>query len=608
MSRMKTVFAGLVVTAMAAVALPASATTDTIQIAASGSSAIWQTIALAAYDNGTCLAGAHKPCQHYTDNAKFNLNDSRPTLNGLGGTLNQDPGDLWIVWDTPSGTQKRNVWVFIKVDSIVGDRCFYASPRCTITQPSGYNWAVTGGKIDPALWGADTVPPADVQALFAGNGVTVNSAASDIRPEDALFESCRVNSLLGNGAPGFGDGLDGLGYGTNPQGTCAQFGATLGQLVGNPIKSGIAGSTATANVLAFNITGHDPFTNATIATPTVLNVGADPIMFVFSRSTTVNPPGLLGATNITDAAAQTVFSGADCDAHVIDAALPAGTAINAYLREPLSGTMTTTEMSVLRRPTKTVPPQAVLGVSQEKNVGAANPLNNPCAAPVGSNRVRGIGTGEVVNGNGANGGVLNSGGANLDGIAYAFFSFGNFSKIKANAKWGYLTLNGVDPIGPLAAFPNQELPQCTVPCTEASIWGSAGTSFPQLRAGNYTAWSTIRFITAAASAAAAKTLVSGSNVFAACSTPDYIPAAAVGGSCSDPGMKIWHTHYQQRDGNDNKLGGSPKNGTFNAAGNPTGGDVGGDAGGCTISSVGLTQTFENNFIQTGVGSCVKDRD
>jgi len=602
---MKTVFAALALAAMAAVALPASAQTDTVLIAASGSSAIWQTMALAAYNRGSCPTGGHHPCQHYTDNAKFNLNDTRPTLNGLGGSINQDPGDLWIVWDTPTGTQTRNVWVFLKVDSIVGDRCFYANPRCTITAPPNYVWSPGGGLIDPGLWGTDIVPPADVQNLFGGSGVSVNSAATDIRPEDALFEQCRVNSSLGNGSGGgFGDGLDGLGYGVNPSGTCPAFGASLAQLVGSPIKSGI--TSATANVLAFNISGHDPFTNNTISPGTILNVGAAPIVFVFSRSTTVNA-GLNGATDITDAAAQTVFSGANCDAHVIDPSIASGTAINVYLREPLSGTMTTTEMSVFRRPTKTVPPQAVLGVSQETNVGGSNPLNNPCLA--GGNRVRGIGTGEVVNGKSGIGGVLNSGGSNLDGIAYAFFSFGNFSKLKANPSFGYLTLNGVDPIG--AGTANQQLPACSsLPCTEASVWGKAGTSFPQLRAGNYSAWSTIRFITSSTSGVAARNLVTGSNKYAARATPDYIPAAAVTTAPNtDPGMTIWHTHYQQRGGNDLPLGGLPTNGTFTlTTHNPIGGDHGGDAGGCTISTVGLTQTFERNFIQASVGSCVKDRD
>jgi len=564
---------------------------------------MWQTLALAAYNQGQCpVPKAGLACFHYTDSTKFNLNDTRPTLKGLQGTTAVDTGDIWIVWDNTAGP---NVWVYIKVDSIVGDRCFFASPRCNITAPTRYNWATAGNKISAVLWGNDAfaVPPA-VQTLFAGRGLPVNTAATDIRPEDALFEQCRVNSRLGNGVAGggFGDGLDGLGYNPNNHpGVCPLFGATLKQLVGTPVSSGIAGSTATANVLAFNILGHDPFTDNPIVAGTSIDVGADPIVFVFSRSSSINT-GLSGASNATDAQLQAVFSGDNCDASEFGLA---SAPIDVYLREPLSGTMTTTEMSVFRRPTKTVLPQAVLGESQEKGVGAAVLKKTACAKG-GGTRTRGIGTGEVVNGNDGVGGVLNSGGANNDGIAYSFFSFGNFSSIADNPNYGYLTLDGVDPIG--AGTVNQELPACSPPCTEASVWGSAGSSFPQLRAGKYTAWSLLRLVTVA-SVANITALVNRSQAYVAGVTPDYIPALAVSGTNSDPGLQIFHSHFHQRDGNDALLGLAPSNGLFNH-GNPTGRDSGGDAGGCTIATAGITPTTDNNFIQTGPGVslCTKDRD
>jgi hypothetical protein len=605
MSRMKALFAMLLVGAITALVPSASAKiTSKVQVGIAGSSGVWQSVALGA-DNYNGTAGAcaslnvavHPPCNHYTDTSKFNLNDTRPTLNGLGGSTNVDTGDIWIVWDSPNGTTQtvRNVWFFIKVDSIVGVRCFYANPRCGVTAPSGYTWGLNSSSlISTALWGNDVVPPSDVQALFAGSGTTVNTAASDIRPEDALFEACRVNSLQGNGVPGFGDGLDGLGYGTISSGTCPQFGAPLSQLVGTPIKSGISGSTATANPLAFNISGHDPFTNDTIATPTVLDIGAYPLVFVFSRSTTVNK-GLKGASNITSSAAQTVFSGANCDAHVIDSGIAAGTAINVYLREPLSGTMTAMEMSVFRRPVETVPAQKVLGLSQEANVGTTNPLSNtPCNSGTGA-RTRGIGTSEVVKG------VQTSGGSSLDGIAYAFNGFGNFSHIAGSASYGYLTLDGVDPIGPyVGEGGTHKLPTCTVPCSETQIWGKAGTSFPSLRAGKYSAWSLIHMITI--SGTQVKDLITTSNAIATGTVPDYIPALAVTGTNPDPGMQIWHTHYQQRDGNDDKIGTAPSNGAFTAGHNPNGADRGGDAGGCTITTVGITTTTDVDFIQVGPGT------
>ena len=614
MSRINAVFVALLLAAMATLSPAASAViTSKGQVVISGSSAAWQSLALAAYNAGACPKASftvHPPCAHYT--STFNLNDTRPTLNGHGGTTNVDAGGVWIVWDSPtSGT--RNVWVFLKVDSIVGDRCFFASPKCNITSPSPF--PAPSNSIASTLWGADSTPPADVQTLFTkSTGPLVNTAATDIRPEDALFESCRVNSALGNGANGgFGDGLDGLGYSPGPAGgtanaagTCAQFGATLGQLVGNPIKSGLSGSTAQANVLAFNIGGKDPFTNQVVTAGTTLDIGADAIVFVVSKTA-----GLASAVHATDTGLQNMFSGTNCNGTEIG-----GTGnTNVYVREPLSGTMTTTETSVFRRPVKTVPPQTHLGVSQETGVKAATLSNTPCTT--GGARTRGIGTGEVVKG------VQTSAGTGTDGIAYTFYSFGNVSKI-TGASYGYLTLDGVDPL----SFASQEFPTCTAPCSEADFPGwttgtgsdVTGNSLPNLRAGKYTAWSLLHLQTTSASSTNVNDLLNTSYKYVVTSTPDYIPAVATsavdhnGITINDPGVAIFHSHYQERDGNDAALGNPPSNGTFNGNNppNPLGTDKGGDAGGCTISTTQAksSATFDKNFIQTGpaISDCAKDRD
>jgi hypothetical protein len=173
--------------------------------------------------------------------------------------------------------------------------------------------------------------------------------------------------------------------------------------------------------------------------------------------------------------------------------------------------------------------------------------------------------------------------------------------------YGYLTLDGVDPIG--AVTVNQELPACTPPCTQALIWCSAGGSFPHLRAGSYSAWSLLRIVTVG-SVASITDLVDRSQAYAAGVTPVYISALAVSGTNSDPGLQIFQSHYQQRSADDNLLGPRPINGPFNAGGNPTGGDRGGDAGGSTISTVGIPSSTDSNFIQSGpsVSHCTKDRD
>src|SRR5579864_3545822 len=184
MSRMKLVFAALaLVSAISALTPTASAAAKGVVIA-SGSSALWQTMALAAYNSGKCVVPkTGLSCSHYTDNTSFELHDTRPGKRVKGTADTVDKGDIWIVWDNTTGP---NVWAYIKVDSVVGNRCFFANPACNIQSPTGYNWGVAGQKISSTLWGNDTAnPPANVQILFKnGTGVKVNSAATDIRPED----------------------------------------------------------------------------------------------------------------------------------------------------------------------------------------------------------------------------------------------------------------------------------------------------------------------------------------------------------------------------------------------------------------------------------------
>jgi hypothetical protein len=621
MSKLNGFCAALLVAALSALAPSASATTDVIRAAITGSSASWQAMALGAYNAGNCAAlggtlVVHPPCFHYTSKISFNLFDTRPSF--VGGGTNNDPGGIWIVWDSPTGTQTRNVWFFLKVDSIVGDRCFFANPKCSAQVPAGYNWTTQlGNKIAFGLWGNDTVPPSDVTVKFAtAGGIPINTAATDIRPEDALFETCRVNSALGNGAAGgFGDGLDGLGYNTNnTAGDCPAFGAPLNKLVGTPIASGISPATgATANPLAFNISGHDPFTNRVVAAGTVMNIGAAPIVFVFSRSSTANA-GLAGATDITDAQAQNIFSGADCNASEVGAG-PAP--IDVYLREPLSGTMGTAELSVFRRQDKTIPPQNTYGTSQETGVNATTLSATPCTAG-GGTRTRGIGTGEVV------GGVKASGGAHNDGIAYTFFSFGNVSGIANSGSYGYLTLDGQDPLGVDTGAnntTNQRLPVCDAtvnPCLESDYWST--NSFPSLRAGNYTAWQLLRLVTS--NTGPVKALLQTSYQYVVSGTPDFIPdQKTTVGTQTDPGVTIFHSHFQQRGGDDQVLGPVATNG-------PAGGfvnrnppivatDHGGEAGGCTIATPTSTTDAtwpakKKNYIQSNVtgsgATCTLARD
>ena len=574
MSHMKSIFAVLVLAAIVCI-VPLAQATVTVEVTIAGSSAMWQTMALGAYKAAGAGAG------HWTSASNLvNLTDSRVT------PVNVDAGTVWIVWNSTA----TKVWSFDKVDSVVGDRCYFAQPHCSVNAPLANLSGSGSNQISSALWGdgsSDTALPAAVQSLFT-TGTPVTVAATDIRPEDAAFAACRVNSSLGAGSNGgTSDGLDGLGYNSNnAAGVCPASGLSAAHYLGNPIKSGYPASTATANVLSFNISGKDPISGTTIPAFSVVEVGATPIVFVTERD-----KGQLGnLTNASQGQLQQAFSGTDCNA--IAFGLPSG-GIGIFLREPLSGTMNTTEATVFRHPE--VYPGSILGLSQEANVGANNPLAGQSGACLagGGGRYRAIGTGEEVKS------VQNSG-ANIgtDGIGYTFFSYGNVGSIANQAKYGYITLNNVDPIfasyGPqsstgLGYDPGQpagagvlpaaaNLPgscSASFPCPENSIW-AGGLSFPNLRNGTYPAWSIVRLVSNGTGLTNAKTLVKDSQAFVVTSVPDYVPVTkTTAGGITDPGLTLVRSHYQEYDGAGNLLGAAPVNsGTAEA---------GGDAGGVILS-------------------------
>src|SRR5450755_540916 len=195
MSRMKSIFVALLVAAIVGI-VPVAQAATAVQVTIAGSSAMWQTMALGA------LAAAGSGAGHWTSASNaINLTDTRVT------PVNVDAGTVWIVWNSTA----TKVWSFDKVDSVVGDRCYFAQPQCSVNATLANLSGSGSNQIASNLWGdgsSDSALPSNIQSLFT-NGTPVNVAATDIRPEDAAFAVCRVNSLLG--ASSFGGGSsDGL--------------------------------------------------------------------------------------------------------------------------------------------------------------------------------------------------------------------------------------------------------------------------------------------------------------------------------------------------------------------------------------------------------------
>src|SRR5262249_62153207 len=101
MSKLKSIFAVMVLAAIVNI-VPAHAAAPQLKVVIAGSSAMWQTMALGAYNGGACITGGTAPCHHYTSSTNFDLTDSRPTL--LGGSRVVDTGALWLGWASHATT------------------------------------------------------------------------------------------------------------------------------------------------------------------------------------------------------------------------------------------------------------------------------------------------------------------------------------------------------------------------------------------------------------------------------------------------------------------------------------------------------------------------
>jgi hypothetical protein len=283
--------------------------------------------------------------------------------------------------------------------------------------------------------------------------------------------------------------------------------------------------------------------------------------------------------------------------------------INVVLREPLSGTYNTFEFDEVRRFGAADGNQTTNGsglfpkppyISQESNVEVAksgsaptNPLANVCTAgfqdtDTEGKRYRAIGTGDVVS----------DVQKNADTLGYAFFSFGNVSSISASTSYGYLMIDGIDPLfadyennagnpgqpaSPTAPLTWGELPKCTPngtpDCKRSSIW-AGGNYYPNLVNGTYPAWSEVRML---CDTAAAHCLTSSDVLGAEAlvqnlqwdihnqnfgGVPDLLPFsdAASGGLSFNPpygdvGFIRDHFSYLQADDNQNYT----NNGVYNSS-------------------------------------------
>lgn len=606
MNRLKLLFAALLCTATAAV-VPAANAQVVHYVGSGSSAMFQGFIVAAANDMATVVGQPINRFHHWSvknGNAGCTTPPCAGIVDSRTAGIPVEGGNLWVVWATDASGAVTDLWAYVSVDSVVGVRSFLGGAKLVLgggigatvadnvaspgilTSGAGLNGATAKCPTNFTASATSTCDdqnlPANVISLLGGSGAgaighAITAGMTDIRPEDAKYATNRIlGSTVDTSATGVGcvGGVCrswSLGYGPGP--------------VGAAIVSGMGTSTSKATPVQFALPGfNDPITNVPVPnTIQTFPIGVAPIIFVVNRK---NPVGL-GQTLVSDGSyyARNVwdqhpfppngtppapttrrplgnlFTGHDCGTDNAAFTWPADTGtripsgqpggpvagvipgLAVFLREPLSGTMNTTEFTEFRiygttngnGPTGNGQP-ALTSQEQDVNPKAGdNPLKQkPCVAggivPTGGYRTRAIGTGEMISGKGAgafaNGnGILNT----QDSIGYTFFSFANVAPIATldsnppggavtkQPGYGYLMIDGIDPIfdsydnSIAPANPGQpadstlpltwgELPACAsgitslLPdCRISGIWGTK-VSYPHLRDGSYPAWSELRML------------------------------------------------------------------------------------------------------------------
>jgi hypothetical protein len=542
-------------------AVPVSAQ---VQVVGVGASSLFQSVSLAGFQ---LAGGTGGGAGHYTAKNAGEIIDIRQS------GINPELGNLSVVWNSA----QTQVWVYLSVDSVIGNRAYFAQPRTSLQLVSPLPAA--GNLISSGLWGTDaSTIPSGVQSLI--NNQQFNAAFSGILPADAKFAINRANCGTGSTAT-----LGCLGYGTsNPN-------------VGTPILS--AFSSSQANPVNFNIYGTDPITGNTIPNYTVVPIGIAPLIVIANRSNS-NGLGQAAFNDITyQATIQLLFTGTDCDGTAWGGFSTSSPnyqfAITPILREPLSGDMNVFEFNYL---VQNLQGSTTAGYFSQEGIfnspyflpstfGALqpatnNPLNGACpggssyaVGPQGS-RKRAIGTSEEVS----------SVKSTTDSLGYLSFSYGNVSSISNNANYGYLTYQTVDPINPSGSYStpyvsgglnwpgNGKLPVCTTPCPI-----TPGASFPNIRNGAYKNWSLLRAVADAGSTALTNVQAIANAIQNSINSTesDFLPFNAA--SDGDPGFLGYRSHFAPG------MTGTPAV-NFNSTNTPNDGittpsaEAGGDVGGC----------------------------
>jgi len=511
------------------------------QVVAVGSSGVFTSIAIAMVA-GDPITGTSTTCGTHVWTAGSSIAQG---IDARNGSIPAEGGNVAIVWD--NDTTPTLVCAYLSVDSVVGQRLFLgqsASGNATLNLTSSAMTTAGANKVafltdfcgaGPGCAGL----PSAVYSLL--NGAHFNIAFTDIRPEDGQLAYGRA-ACNRSGV-------------TDP--SCFGYGPLGG--IGTAILSSY--SQTSAQVVAYSISGTDPFTGLTIPAFKTINVGADPVVLFYNKSdTTAGGLGALLPTNINASTVAALWSGLiGINDQLVGFSTGSPKALHIVAREPVSGTYNTFEWQMVHTrdhrsgdftqeynfgPTPSqcfTPPSTATYVPP--TVSCANPMNvtGSQGSTYGGFRTRAIGTGEMVS-------AVNSTN-NPNSIGYAFWGLGTFGG-KANVK--YMTVNGVDPIYPSYSTNSGNFPSCSG-AVNLGTFACSGPlpTFDNIKNGNYRVWSTIRAVvyssyTPPTSGPSVNQLIQATQDQTHVNIPDLVPSVyCANAACSSTvdGMPAFRTHY-----------------------------------------------------------------
>jgi hypothetical protein len=503
------------------------------QVVAVGSSGAFTSVVIAMV-NGDPITGATTTCGTNVWTAGASI---ATAIDNRSGSIPAEGGNIAVVWD--NSTTPTIVCSYLSVDSVVGQRLFLgqaATGNATLSLTAAAQTTPGANKVAFIKDNATGLPLAVYNLV---NGAHFNVAFTDIRPEDGVFAYGRAAAALD------ATSKTGLGYG--PPGG-----------VGTAVLSSY--DQTSAQVVAYAISGNDPFSGLAIPAFKTISLGASPVV-IFYNTTDVAAGGLgaISPTNVNTHVLSSFYAGL-LGVNEELTGVPAGAGnikpIHAVQREPVSGTYNTFEWQVVRSR------DGVTDLSQETGFGptpancftppatatfippttlCGNPENAASSGGISFGaRTRAIGTGQMVN-------AVNSAN-NPNSLGYAFFGLGTFGG-KANIK--YMTLDGVDPIN--ATYSGGTFPNCTgfFNTTPAFSCTGALPTFANVAAGNYRTWSVLRAViyqsyTPPSSGPSVPGLIQAAQDQAHTNVPDFIPAQfCANAACSSTtkGLSVFRSHY-----------------------------------------------------------------